>query len=161
MDKVHRNSKVSVKPGISKEAGFEDNGDTTCIALGRQACRAEKGCRQQLRGVDEDEDCYKNPSGLITHVEHHSKGYIADETLKAFNFIQKFFNVEFFQKCNGTLSELFAGKAISKNTYLNAHTDDDFGMSAMMVLADDPSALKLKSEVLAYTRVDCAASTAQ
>ena len=45
---------------------------------------------------------------------------------------------------------MFAGMAISMNSYLNAHTDEDFGMSAMRVLANDPSDLKIDSEVLAY-----------
>ena len=58
-------------------------------------------------------------------------------------------DIKFSQKGlqKGNAQAIYAGLALAQNAYLNIHTDDDFGMSTMVVLCDSQQKLEYDSKI--------------
>jgi hypothetical protein len=141
-------NKATVQRGKTREVGFENATDKKYLCFGDQVSRAKKGIKPNIEGINEEH--YRKLSKFVNYVEFCIKGYLESHFLSAMHLLRN--RLEYLSGIlqQGNPEAMNSSIAFSKNSYLNIHTDQDFGMSTMIVLGDKPGKLQNDSQVLLY-----------
>jgi hypothetical protein len=148
MQVLSNNKNKTVKRGKNKEVGFE-SANKKYVTLGSQALRNAKGISVDLGAINDDE--FSLISSLMTHVENITAEFMEPEYNLSLKHALNRAKCKTFPMPNDLhQSRNWGALALSIKSYLNLHTDIDFGYSAMICLAKNREILQLTSSPLAF-----------
>lgn len=140
--------KNSYARGAKKEV--RSDGDLKCVysTVGTYASRNSRGLKYQSRNIDDFPDAKAAISTLVKKLEHISMGYITTELLVGILNINKMSGHGLLKLDGDKTTTIWPSIALSVNSYLNIHTDDDYFLSLCLNLTEEQPILE--SEILNY-----------